>query len=498
MVSFASQSGLSMLLGVFIVLVLLLVLNGCSTLRSAKPWHKTELQQEFRASMVKAATAKAVLTGGTIPAYRWSDYLAQEEKLFAELRAGLHEAETYQGYRFDVKSPLNPLNQTHNWNRSFVLTPEKIRAGIVMIHGLTDSPYSVRSLANSFAQQGFLVIALRVPGHGTLPSGLLNVRWRDWTAATQLAAEEMQRRLGHNPHFYILGYSNGGTLALNYTLDALQNPQLPQPKKVILLSPMIGISKFAGLSKPLEWIGQLPLLSSRRWLSKSPEYNPFKYNSFPVNAAWQAHRFSRHVQFKIQRLAKQQRLKHLPPVLGFQSVVDATVSTAAIEEYFYRYLPANHSELVLFDINRHQDFLPITRTGASRYLTSHFAPALRNYDLVKIANRNADTMEVSEWRQPAGRMDEQEQPLGLEFPAGVFSLSHVALPFAMTDPLYGLTPSSAENFGIRLGNRQLLGETNTLIIKATTGMRLYCNPFYDYMEARIFAWLDIESLPRGD
>lgn len=498
MASFAEHSILSILLGVILLVGLILLLSGCSTLRSAKPWHRLELQQEFRASMVKTANTKAVLTGGTTPAYRWSDYLAQEEKLFAELRASLQDAETYQGYRFDVESPLNPLNHSHNWNRSFVLTPEKIRGGIVMIHGLTDSPYSVRGLANSFAQRGFLVIGLRVPGHGTLPSGLLTVRWRDWAAATQLAAEEMQRRLGDNPHFYLLGYSNGGTLALNYTLDALQNPQLPQPKKVILLSPMIGISKFAGLSKPLEWIGQLPLLSSRRWLSKSPEYNPFKYNSFPVNAAWQAHRFSRHVQFKIQRLAKQQQLKNLPPVLSFQSVMDATVHTAAVEQYFYRYLPTNHSELVLFDINRHQDFLPITRSGASRYLNSHFAPALRTYDLVKIANRGAGSMEVSEWRQTAGSLDEQEQPLDMAFPPGVFSLSHVALPFAMNDPVYGLTPDLEQNFGIRLGNRHLIGETNTLIIKATTGMRLYCNPFYPYMEARIFNWLGIDTLPPAE
>ena len=275
----------------------------------------------------------------------------------------------------------------------------------------------------------------------------------------------------------------------------MEDKNLPQPKKIILLSPMIGISDFAGLSKPLELVGHLPLLSSRRWLNKSPEYNPFKYNSFPVNAAWQAHRFSRHVQQKIQRLASKQQLSNLAPILTFQSIADSTVKTAAIEQHVYRHLPANNSELVLFDINRHHNFLPITRTGASRYMSNHFSPALRAYDLVKIANRNSNTTAVSEWRQEAGSLAEQEQPLALEFPNGVFSLSHVALPFAVDDPVYGLTPNTDEDYGIRLGSLHLLGETKTLIINASAGMRLYCNPFYPYMETRIFNWLNLPRIP---
>lgn len=486
MVSFAEHSSLPIFAGLFVLLVLLLTTTGCSTLRNAKPWHRIELQQEFNAALIKQGGAST---------YTWSDYLQQEEKLFQELKTQLSETDTYQGYRYELGSLLNPLNHTTNWNRSFVVKPEKIRAGIVMLHGLTDSPYSVRRLAQTFAAEGFLVIGVRVPGHGTLPSGLLTATWRDWAAATRLAAEELHRQLGDNPHFYLLGYSNGGTLALNYALDAVEDKNLPQPKKIILLSPMIGISDFAGLSKPLELVGHLPLLSSRRWLNKSPEYNPFKYNSFPVNAAWQAHRFSRHVQQKIQRLASKQQLSNLAPILTFQSIADSTVKTAAIEQHVYRHLPANNSELVLFDINRHHNFLPITRTGASRYMSSHFAPALRAYDLVKIANRNSNTTAVSEWRQEAGSLAEQEQPLALEFPNGVFSLSHVALPFAVDDPVYGLTPNTDEDYGIRLGSLHLLGETKTLIINASAGMRLYCNPFYPYMETRIFNWLNLPRIP---
>ncbi len=464
------------------LLAVILISSGCSTLRNAKPWHRIELTQEFSASMVNKVRDTP---------YQWSDYLQQEDKLFAELRAELNSADTRESYRYDLNSPFNPLTHSTNWNRSFVLKPEKIRAGIVMLHGLTDSPYSVRQLAHTFYQQGFMVIALRVPGHGTLPSSLLSVTWRDWVAATRLAAEEMQRHLGEDNPFYLLGYSNGGTLALNYSLNALEDKSLPQPDKIILLSPMIGISRFAGLSKPLEVIGHLPLLSSQRWLSKNPEYNPFKYNSFPVNAAWQAHRFSLHLRHKIRRLAKQQTLQQLPPVLTFQSAMDTTVKTEAIEKYFYRYLPSNHSELVLFDINRHHSFTPITRPRAANFMAATFASMPRPYDLVTITNSDPSTMDVSEWRSAAGSSDSPvARPLNLAFPAGVFSLSHVALPFPIDDPVYGLTPVMDEFYGIRLGSLRLLGEPNTIIINANTGMRLYSNPFYPYMQERIFTWLN--------
>lgn len=463
-----------------ILIAVIAVCSGCSTHSSALPWHRIALSEEFTADDIDEQ-------------YRWQDYLAQEERVFKELAEKLAKEDTTDGYRYAANSQFNPLLQTPNWNRTFVLTPKKIRAGIVMLHGLSDSPYSVRSLALTLEQQGFFVIALRVPGHGTIPSGLLDAKWQDWAAATRLAAQEVKRQLGDNPNFYMLGYSNGGALTLNYTLDALEDKNLPQPKKIILLSPMIGISKFAGLSKGMELVGQLPLMSSNLWLNKTTEYNPFKYNSFSVNAGWQAHRFSRQLQGKIATAAKNKQLEKLPPVLTFQSLVDATVKTDAIEHYFYRHLPANNSELIIFDINRSNNFAPITKSAATNYMRATLTTEPHPYHLVKIANRNTSTMQVSEWRRPAGALTEQERPLDLAFPAGVFSLSHVALPFPEDDPVNGLKPKLDEFYGIRLGSVQLRGETGTVIIKADAGMRLYSNPFYPYMQERIVQWLEVSA-----
>jgi alpha-beta hydrolase superfamily lysophospholipase len=462
------------------LIVTLVSSSGCSTLDSAAPWHRIQLTEEFTA---EDATEQ----------YQWKDYLAQEERVFNELNEKLAAEDTTNGYRYAADSPLNPLLQTPNWNRSFVLTPKKIRAGILMIHGLSDSPYSVRSLALALEQQGFYVLALRVPGHGTISSALLDVEWEDWAAATRIAAQEVKRQLGDNPNFYILGYSNGGALTLNYTLDTLDDASLPQPKKIVLLSPMIGISKYAGLSKSMDIVGHLPLMSSSRWLNRTPEYNPFKYNSFSVNAGWQAHRFSTHLQDKIAAKEKSKQLQKLPPVLTFQSLVDSTVNTDAIEHYFYRYLPQNNSELVLFDINRNTNFVPITKPSASNFLQKTFGAGPHPYHFVKISNRTSSTMKVSEWRQATGETTVQERPLDLAYPAGVFSLSHVAVPFPVDDPTFGLEPKMDEFYGIRLGKVALRGEPGTVIVKAEAGMRLSSNPFYPYMQERIFNWLEVPA-----
>ncbi len=54
----------------------------------------------------------------------------------------------------------------------------------------------------------------------------------------------------------------------------------------------------------------------------------------------------------------------MPPVLTFQSVVDFTVSTQAVVSALYGNLPANGSELVLFDVNRNARLGPLLRSAS--------------------------------------------------------------------------------------------------------------------------------------
>jgi hypothetical protein len=79
--------------------------------------------------------------------------------------------------------------------------------------------------------------------------------------------------------------------------------------------------------------------------------------------------------------------------------------------------------------------------------------------------------------------------LGLFWPQGVYSLSHVAMPFRPDDPLYGLAPDLSEDYGIRLGLIQLRGERGVLSVSEDDVMRLGSNPFFPYVEERTRRWL---------
>lgn len=233
-----------------------------------------------------------------------------------------------------------------------MLEPSGTPAGaVVLLHGLTDSPYSLRHIARLYRDHGFAVVAIRLPAHGTVPGALTEIEWESWVAATRLAVREARRRIAAESPLHFAGFSLGGALALKYALDAIGDKDLRRPDRLVLMTPMIGITPFARIAGFAALPAVLPAFAKAAWLSVMPEFNPFKYNSFPVNGARQSVRVADALQEQIARHAREGKLVHLPPILTFRSAVDFTVSTSAIISALYDRLPSNGSELVLFDVN---------------------------------------------------------------------------------------------------------------------------------------------------
>ena len=230
-----------------------------------------------------------------------------------------------------------------------------------------------------------------------------------------------------------------------------------------------------------------PAFARAAWLGVLPEWNPFKYNSFPVNAARQTYLLTDVIQRQIERQARAGSFRALPPILTFQSVVDSTVSTRSVISVLYDGLPANGSELVLYDLNRSVKLGPLLRPAADAKLADLLPPRPRTYRTVVVTNLSADSREVVERVVEPGETTEHSRPLGLSFPAGVFSLSHIALPFPIDDPLYGLEPDPTEDFGIQLGATAMRGERGVLVTSLDTLLRMPSNPFFAYQLARIEA-----------
>lgn len=420
----------------------------------------------------------------------WAAYLAAEEGLFTALRgaiaARLAAEDRVPINRYFEESPIHPGRFPRDWNRSFALEPDGPPLGAaVFLHGLTDSPYSGRHVLARYREHGFVGLAIRLPAHGTVPGALTDVEWRDWAAATRLAVREARRRVGPDAPLHLIGYSNGGALALQYALDAIEDGSLPRVDRLVLLSPMVGVTAFARFAGLAGLPALLPAFERAAWLDVVPEFNPFKYNSFPVNAARQSFLLTDALQGQIARLAEDGRLAGLPPVLTFQSVIDFTVSTRAVVEALYARLPANGSELVLYDRNRNAVFSLLMRAPAAVEIERLLPPAPRRFRTAILANAGPETNAIVERVVEAGATAERARALGLAFPPGVFSLSHIALPFPVDDGLYGLEPDPAEDFGIRLGSIGVRGERGALVLGLDALMRMSSNPFFAYQSERI-------------
>jgi len=272
---------------------------------------------------------------------------------------------------------------------------------------------------------------------------------------------------------------------MKYTLDAMADRTLARPDRIVLISPMIGITSMARFAGIAGWPAVFPAFAKAAWLGIVPEFNPFKYNSFPVNAARQSSLIARALQQQIALSAREGRLAELPPVLTFQSVVDFTVSTRAIIDSLYANLPANGSELVLFDLNRSARFGPLFRAGTDNVLSRLLPNPPRTFRTTIITNAGPASEQVIARVTEAGATTEQTRAIDLVYPSDVFSLSHIALPFAMDDALYGMQPSSEEDFGVNLGAMATRGERGTLVISLDALNRMSANPFYPYMMKRI-------------
>ena len=467
------------ILGAFLVLVSLFVWD-LEKRPDLNIWHKVELDAEF--------TIKSKVSN-------FQEYLNLEEKLFAQLDELVYDRVRPEDRsiinRYHRGSMADPDSWSTNWNRTFEMTSDTPKAGVLLLHGLSDSPYSMRSLGKRLHEAGAQVVGLRVPGHGTAPSGLADVRWEDMAAAVPLAMRHLQDKVGDLP-LYIVGYSNGAALAVRYALETLDDKTLPTVDRLVLLSPEIGVVKVAALAIWQARLGHLLNLQKLEWTDILPEYEPFKYGSFAVNGGDLSYRLTAVNRSRLTELKNTAKLKQFPPVLAFQSVVDKTVSMQAVVEVLFKQLPPGGHELMLFDINRSRELEMVLKSDPKPYVDSLFNDPGLSFTLRFLTNTADAADRIVIRRKEAGQSAVNETFPNLKWPEHVYSLSHVALPFPADDPIYG-GDVSADSPGLQLGNLAMRGERATLQIPASTMLRLRWNPFYGFMENRLLEFLSLDE-----
>ena len=347
----------------------------------------------------------------------------------------------------------------------------------------------MRAIADRLHAAGYYTLSLRMQGHGTVPGGLVNVTWEDWAAAVRMGARHARQTIGDGLPLVLVGYSNGGALVINYVLETLGDDRLPAATKVVLVSPMVGVSPMARLARMISLLGPVPFFEKARWVDIVPEYNPVKYNSFPANAAVQTSRFTRAIQDQPRARGRPtgaspgfRRCWRFSPWWTRRSArpLLSPICTIACRQ-------GGH-ELVLFDINRQSGVQAFTRPGA--VLPRLTNAGTRRYTATLVTNTATDTpRRVGD--DGVRRIDEPQ--FGAAWPGvarEMFSLSHIALPFPHDDPVYGGESVYGEAGGVALGRVVPRGEKDVLLVPLDALMRVSWNPFFSYLAARIERWID--------
>jgi carboxylesterase len=84
------------------------------------------------------------------------------------------------------------------------------RSGVLVLHGFTGNPASMRSIAERAAEAGYSVELPRLPGHGTTVEDMITTTWADWSKTAEASYDELAARC---ERVAVVGLSMGGGLA---------------------------------------------------------------------------------------------------------------------------------------------------------------------------------------------------------------------------------------------------------------------------------------------
>lgn len=363
------------------------------------------------------------------------EYIAQTRATLAKVRSGNAAVDMERAINNNSPFELKPAESCPKGQN------KPYRRGILLTHGLTDSPYSMHSLASFFQENCFRVMAILLPGHGTQPGDLLDVTWQDWAEMEAYGTNKLSAEV---EEIFLGGYSTGGALSI---YQSLMDSRV---RGLFLFSPALKVSPkaaLANLHKIYSW-----LISREKWIDIKPDKDIYKYESFPMNAAAQIYALTQELQDKLDGHPVK------IPVFAAASEQDITVSTSATLN-FMENAPNPANKLVLYTTNVNQ-----------------VAPG-----------RSAEKLErvnsvFPEWR--------------------ILSAAHTAITLPLEDPHYGIMgeyvnclhylSDKAQKYNDCISNPEQAywGELTDANLKAGNLRRLMANPNFPQLKTSMKKFID--------
>lgn len=204
-------------------------------------------------------------------------------------------------------------------NTPFELQPDDQapQKGMLLLHGLFDSPFKMRDLGKFYQQQGFLVRAILLDGHGTIPEQLDEIEYSQWLDNVTTAVHSLQKVV---TDVYITGFSTGGLLALHHCLT---NQNI---KAIVTLCPALKLHAVAALGTQILTLTKR-VIERDYWNIDPLDIDPVKYTEFPMNAPYQVNTLAK----KFSALNKDFPLK--TPLFIAMSEDDETVSQQPLSSF---------------------------------------------------------------------------------------------------------------------------------------------------------------------
>ncbi len=280
----------------------------------------------------------------------FAEYVARNREMLRRAHAGAADLEKLVDGNapFEIKPPPGDLARQE----------KPCRRGVLLTHGLSDSPYSMRHLAAFFQENGFWVMAVLLPGHGTRPGDLLEVTWQEWAKTVAYGAYKLAEKVDE---VYLAGYSTGATLSV---YQSLRDKRV---RGLFLFSPALQIPRLAAFANLHKLYSRL--IPKSKWIDIRPDLDIYKYESFTKNAAAQVYALNRTLDIELLR-RKSQGMDI--PVFVAASADDMTVKISVTLKFIAR---ARHPATKLVLYTTEPDKLPPGLTAERVELVDSAVPA---------------------------------------------------------------------------------------------------------------------------